>query len=57
MPVRNVTSLTFGGPYLDELYITTAGGREGAMGLEGALFRVKAGAFGRLEYRSKIWPV
>ena len=42
-----------GGAGLDELYITTAGGREGADTPVGALFRVKVAAKGRPEFRSR----
>ncbi len=51
VPVRDVTSCCFGGPALDELYITTASrdldtaGRQ-AMPLAGGVFRVKPGVKG-----------
>ncbi|MNW07828.1 L-arabinolactonase [compost metagenome] len=51
VPAKNVTSCTFGGDLLDELYITTA--RDGMSGeelqrwpLTGGLFRFKAGVQG-----------
>ena len=55
LPVPKVTSCLFGGPERDELYITTAGGDpDTAQGEAGAVFRVKPGARGRPEFRSRI---
>lgn len=50
LPVRQVTALTFGGPALDELYITTKrdGFRAGEETTAGALFRVTPGVSGLL---------
>lgn len=53
-PVANVSSVIFGGPKLDELYVTTAGGTEGTDGLEGALYRVRVAAHGLPEFRSAV---
>jgi D-xylono/L-arabinono-1,4-lactonase len=42
LPVAKVSSMTFGGPNLDEAYVTTAGGTGGdAGGPEGTLYRVR----------------
>lgn len=55
VPVRQVTSLVFGGPQLNRLFITTAGGKENSDKLDGALFSMQTeSARGRLEYPSKI---
>ena len=55
-PARKVSSVTFGGPTYDDIFITTAGGdnkaREGAGA--GALYRVRLGIRGRAEYVSRI---
>jgi sugar lactone lactonase YvrE len=53
MPVPKVTSLTFGGPDFDRLYVTTGGG-DGTSPDAGALFEVTAGVRGRAEFRSAI---
>lgn len=52
LPVTQVTSCTFGGPHLDELYITSAAAglsdeERTAQPFAGALFRCKPGARGR----------
>ncbi len=56
-PARKVSSLTFGGPNLDDIYVTTAiggvdktGEGEGA----GALFRISLGIRGLPEFASRI---
>lgn len=56
LPVAKVSSLTFGGPSLDEAYVTTAGGTGGGEGgLEGTLFRVRGlETAGQAAHRSKI---
>jgi len=56
LPVRNVTSLTFGGDRRRDLYITTAGGSGtgGPADLAGSLFCLPDIAPGRPEYRSTI---
>ena len=48
VPVRNVTACTFGGPRLDQLFITTSrrGLGEGAEGAAGALFRADVAVTG-----------
>jgi D-xylono/L-arabinono-1,4-lactonase len=57
-PARKVSSLTFGGPKLDQIYATTAGGQDrphegdGA----GAIFRLDINIPGKPEYRSCIAP-
>ena len=55
-PVTRVSSATFGGPNLDTLYVTTAGGQADAndSALDGTLFRLKVPVPGRLEFRSRI---
>ncbi|MFH1024071.1 MAG: SMP-30/gluconolactonase/LRE family protein [Planctomycetota bacterium] len=53
-PVAKVSSVIFGGPDLDELYVTTAGGSPDKDTSEGALFRVRPGVRGMPEFRSKI---
>ena len=46
--------MTFGGPHLDELYVTTAGGSNDADTADGSLYRVKIPARGLREFRSNI---
>ena len=46
LPASRVTSCAFGGPKLDELYITTAAEERDAEGLAGGLFRVRPGVQG-----------
>jgi sugar lactone lactonase YvrE len=51
LPVKQVTSCTFGGPALDELFITTAavglsGPQRSAQSKAGGLFRVRPGVIG-----------
>ncbi|MFZ5897422.1 MAG: SMP-30/gluconolactonase/LRE family protein [Myxococcota bacterium] len=53
LPVPKVSSVTFGGPELDTLYVTTAGG-DGARSVEGTLYRVKTSARGKLPFLSRI---
>lgn len=55
-PVTKTSSVAFGGPELDTLYVTTAGGDgEGnAPGADGTLYRVKIAARGRVEFRSRV---
>jgi len=54
LPVAKVSSVIFGGDDLDELYVTTAGGAEGAETPDGTLYRVKVGARGLREFRSRV---
>ncbi|MDX2052603.1 MAG: SMP-30/gluconolactonase/LRE family protein [Polyangiaceae bacterium] len=51
-----VTSVTFGGPELDEVYVTSAGGKASQPISEtaGALFKIRADARGRAEFRSRV---
>ena len=55
-PVKKVSSLSFGGEDLTDLYVTTAGGdnksEEGAGA--GALFRLNLGIQGVSEFSSRI---
>lgn len=55
-PARKITSLTFGGKYLSEIYITSAAGdqRPEEGDKAGALFTVNVGIKGLPEYFSKI---
>lgn len=55
-PVQKTSSVAFGGPELDTLYVTTAGGDgEGkTASAEGTLYRVKVAARGRVEFRSRV---
>jgi D-xylonolactonase len=54
LPVPKVSSAVFGGPDLDTLYVTTAGGSEGSTSAEGTLYRMQPGTRGRIEFRSRI---
>lgn len=54
VPAQHVTSCIFGGADLDELFITTAGGKAGSQTLDGALFRVKTNVRGMREHRSRV---
>ncbi len=53
-PVTRVSSATFGGPSLDTLYVTTAGGLVDDDALDGTLYRVRVAVPGRPEFRSRI---
>jgi D-xylonolactonase len=53
-PVEKVSSCVFGGPNLDALYVTTAGGDDKSNTPDGTLYRVKVGVKGQREFRSKI---
>lgn len=55
-PARKVSSLTFGGPELADIYITTAGGLNRAAEGPGAggLFRLSQGIRGRGEFLSSV---
>lgn len=56
LPAKCITSVCFGGPQLDEIYITSAGGndRETKGPAAGALFKLELGITGKLEYRSRF---
>jgi D-xylonolactonase len=54
-PVAKVSSLCFGGPDLDQFFVTTAGGRPGDPGEDGAVFQWPAGIQGRPEFKSRIF--
>ncbi len=56
MPARKISSVAFGGNDLADLYATSAGGNtpDHADPQAGALFRLRPGAAGRPEYRSRI---
>jgi sugar lactone lactonase YvrE len=54
MPVTRVSACAFGGPDLDVLYVTTAGGTEGADTADGTLYRVRVNARGRTGFRSSV---
>jgi sugar lactone lactonase YvrE len=54
-PTKKISSLTFGGDSLTDIYVTTAGGEDPAANgeLAGALFRLNLGVKGRPEFRSR----
>jgi D-xylonolactonase len=56
LPTKRVTSLAFGGADLCELFVTSAGGNDKAKhgSYAGALFSLKPGAKGRVEFLSSI---
>ncbi|MDA8218356.1 MAG: SMP-30/gluconolactonase/LRE family protein, partial [Dehalococcoidales bacterium] len=56
MPARKVTSLTFGGDSLMDIYVTTAGGddREANGPAAGALLRLRLGIRGLPEFVSRV---
>jgi sugar lactone lactonase YvrE len=59
MPVRKVTSVTFGGDDYEDAYATTGGGNERGPEngeLAGSLFSVRLNARGRAPFRSRINP-
>lgn len=55
-PARKISSVTFGGPELADLYLTSAGGddRKEEGEAAGALFRLASGTQGQPEYLSRI---
>jgi sugar lactone lactonase YvrE len=60
-PVTLTTKCAFGGPDLDDLYVTTASGQltgaeRAAQPLAGALFRVRPGVRGRAPHRFGVGP-
>lgn len=56
LPNRKISSVTFGGPFYDQLFVTTAGGhqKEADGQHAGALLRIQTTAKGRPEFRSNI---
>ncbi|HEX8835119.1 MAG TPA: SMP-30/gluconolactonase/LRE family protein [Abditibacteriaceae bacterium] len=54
MPVRCITSLIFGGPQLDTLYVTTAEGKPGSDSADGTLYQVDVETKGQPEFLSRI---
>jgi sugar lactone lactonase YvrE len=54
LPVERVSSVAFGGPAFDTLYVTTAAGAPGGTGDDGTLYRIPTSARGRPEHRSRI---
>lgn len=56
IPAKNVTSCIFGGENLDELFVTTAGGKPDSDNLDGALFRLRPAIGGLPRYRSRLGP-
>ena len=54
MPVHTPSCPSFGGERMDCLYVTSADGKPGAAGLDGALFEVSGGLRGRPATRSRI---
>ena len=53
-PVAKVSSLCFGGPHLDQFFVTTAGGMPGSESADGSIFQWNAGIEGPPEFRSRI---
>lgn len=55
-PVRKVSSVTFGGPDLMDMYVTTAGGNDRAFNgaQAGALYRIQGESQGLPEFQSRI---
>ena len=56
-PVAKITSLCFGGPHLDQLFVTSAGGKSEGNSDDGAVFRFPAGVAGSAEFHSQISTV
>jgi len=54
LPVERVSSVAFGGPAFDTLYVTTAAGAPGGTGDDGTLYRIRTDARGRAEHRSRV---
>jgi len=53
-PVGQVSSAVFGGDDYRDLYVTTAGGKDGSDTADGTLYRVRVDVPGRPEYHSRI---
>lgn len=55
LPVSRVSSAAFGGPKLDTLYVTTAGGTwQGSAPADGTLYRFQVSVPGTAEFRSRV---
>jgi sugar lactone lactonase YvrE len=52
--VAKVSSVCFGGPELDRMFLTTAGGSPDSGTLDGALFELRTSARGRAEFSSRV---
>src|SRR5262249_31313891 len=53
-PVAKVSSVCFGGPGLQQLFVPTAGGSANSTSLDGAIFQLQVGRRGTPEFRSRI---
>lgn len=53
-PVSAISAVAFGGPELDVLYVTSAGGKVGDEAEDGTLYRVPAAVPGTAEFRSRV---
>ena len=53
-PVAKVSSAIFGGPTLEDLYVTTAGGDPASGSADGTLYRIRGAGQGVAEFRSRI---
>jgi D-xylonolactonase len=53
-PIAKLTSLCFGGPVLDTLFVTSGGGEPESTSEDGTLYSVRVDATGQPEYRSRI---
>lgn len=56
-PVAKITSLCFGGPHLDQLFVTSAGGKSDGHSGGGTIYRFPAGVAGPAEFHSQIGAV
>lgn len=53
-PVGKITSLCFGGPRFDQLFVTSAGGLPGSDTGDGSVYQFPAGVAGPAEFESRI---
>ena len=55
-PTKKITTLCFGGKYLNDIYINSAGGDDIQQNgqLAGSLFQLRLGIKGKYEYRSRF---
>ena len=53
-PVGKITSLSFGGPKLDQFFVTSAGGKSGSDTEDGSVYQFPAGVAGQPEFKSRI---